>query len=75
MKYFWTYYIICLIYCFIQAYRNWWSKNSFPGGIGITPGLDSLLFVALCWVLAPIDLAFTLARLYTEYRINNRSKL
>ena len=36
------------------------------GGLGITPGLDSLAFLIMCWVLAPVDVFLTWVRLYKE---------
>jgi hypothetical protein len=36
------------------------------GGLGITPGLDSLVFLIMCWVLAPVDVFLTWVRLYKE---------
>jgi hypothetical protein len=43
-----------------------WSKHERAGGLGITPAMDSLAIVILCWALAPVDLFFTWKRLYTE---------
>ena len=36
------------------------------GGLGITPGLDLLMVMAMAWVLAPVDAALTWIRLYRE---------
>ena len=45
-----------------------------PGGLGSTPGLDSIMVVLLCWVLAPIDLFLRFVTFYNravEARIRN----
>ena len=45
-----------------------------PGGLGSTPGLDSIMVVLLCWVLAPIDLFLRFVTFYKradEARIRN----
>lgn len=42
-----------------------------PGGLGITPGLDSVMVLCLAWVLAPIDLFLTGKRL-VENLINRK---
>lgn len=31
-----------------------------PGALGISPGLDLIAVVILCWALAPIDLFLTI---------------
>ena len=36
------------------------------GGLGITPGLDSIAFLLMCWVLAPVDIFLTWVRVYKE---------
>jgi hypothetical protein len=64
METFLTYYVICLLYSFFQISKTW-SKYATVGGLGITPGLDSIMVVLLCWVLAPIDL---LMRFVTFYK-------
>lgn len=73
MNTFLTYYVICLVYSFIQISRTW-SKYTMPGGLGSTPGLDSIMVVLLCWVLAPIDLFLRFVTFYKradEARIRN----
>ena len=60
-----TYYIICMIYCFYQL-SNRYRKDMMPGGLGVTPGMDAIAVVILCWVLAPVDFFLTWVRLYKE---------
>ena len=59
-----TYYIICIIYCFIQLQR----KYSRVGveSMGNSPELDSIMVLVMAWVLAPVDVSLTWIRLYKE---------
>ena len=73
MNTFLTYYVICLVYSFIQISRTW-NKFVTPGGLGVTPGLDSIMVLMMCWVLAPIDLFLRFVSFYKkadEARIRN----
>ena len=36
------------------------------GGLGITPGLDTLGILIMSWILAPVDITLTWIRLYKE---------
>ena len=36
------------------------------GGLGVTPGLDSIMIVLMCWVLAPIDLFLRFVTFYKK---------
>jgi hypothetical protein len=36
------------------------------GGLGISPGLESIALLLMCWALAPVDLFLTWVRLYKE---------
>jgi len=36
------------------------------GGLGISPGLDTLGLIIMCWVLAPVDITLTWIRIYKE---------
>jgi len=70
---FWTYYIFCFIYCLIMAIKRW-NKDVMSGGLGISPGLDTIGIIIICWILAPIDITLTWIRLYKdaeEARRNN----
>lgn len=73
MDIFWFYYLSCFVYCIIVSVRGW-RKNSMTGGLSISPDLDILVFLFLCWFLAPIDFFLTWLRLYKEaekVRINH----
>ena len=65
MNTFLTYYVICLVYSFYQISKTW-NKFTMPGGLGTTPGLDSIMVVLICWVLAPIDLFLRFVTFYKK---------
>ena len=65
MNIFWTYYIISFIYCTIMSIRKW-NRDVMAGGLGISPGLESIALLLMCWALAPVDLFLTWVRLYKE---------
>ncbi len=62
---FWTYYVICTIYCFYQLFTKYQERYNH-GMIGLNPGLDSIMVVALAWLLAPIDFGMTWIRWYRD---------
>jgi len=43
-----------------------WNRDVRAGGLGISPGLDTLALLLMCWVLAPIDIFLTWVRVYKE---------
>jgi len=55
MSGFLTYYLITFIYCIIMTIRRW-NKDVMAGGLGISPGLDTLALLLMCWALAPVDI-------------------
>jgi hypothetical protein len=65
MELFWSYYVVCFIYCVIMSVRKW-NKDVMEGGLGISPGLESIGLLMMCWVLAPVDVFLTWVRLYKE---------
>ena len=65
MELFWSYYVVCFIYCTIMSVRKW-NKDVMEGGLGISPGLESIGLLMMCWVLAPVDVFLTWVRLYKE---------
>ena len=75
---FWTYYTICFVYCAIMLIRKW-NRDIMAGGLGISPGLDSLALMVMCWILAPVDITLTWIRIYKEAeearRRGNKRKL
>ena len=60
-----TYYVICFIYCVIMSVRKW-NRDVMAGGLGISPGLESMALIIMCWILAPIDIFLTWVRIYKE---------
>ena len=56
---FWYYYMVCFAYCIWQLSRKY-QDRTMPGALGISPGLDLIAVVILCWALAPIDLFLTI---------------
>lgn len=65
MEVFLSYYLICLAYCVFMSVRRW-NRDVMAGGLGITPGLDTLGLLIMCWILAPIDIFLTWVRIYKE---------
>lgn len=60
-----TYYVLCFVYCVYQLIRKW-NKNVMAGGLGIAPGLDSIMIIIMAPILAPIDIFLTWMRLYKD---------
>lgn len=56
---FWIYYMISLAYCLWKLYGKYVDRV-MPGGLGISPGLDLIALIILCWALAPVDIVITL---------------
>ncbi len=65
MEIFWSYYVICFIYCVIMSIKKW-NRDVMSGGLGISPGLESIGLLMMCWVLAPVDVFLTWVRVYRE---------
>ena len=60
-----TYYIICIIYCFYQLFKN--LNKRYDGSITAnSPELDTIMVVVMAWILAPIDVSLTWIRWYKE---------
>ena len=43
-----------------------WRRDVMTGGLGITPGLDTLAILIMCWALAPVDVYLRWTKLYKE---------
>jgi hypothetical protein len=65
MNLFITYYLITFAYCLYMSARKW-NRDVRAGGLGITPGLDTIAIVLMCWALAPVDIFLTWVRVYKE---------
>ncbi len=60
-----NYYLVCLAYCLLMSFRKW-NRDVMSGGLGITPGLDTLGIVIMAPILAPVDIFLTWTRIYRE---------
>jgi hypothetical protein len=71
-----TYYVICVIYCFYQLYKNL-DKRYSNDPTGGSPELDSIMILIMAWVLAPVDVSLTWIRWYkdAEQARINQSKI
>ena len=60
-----TYYIICIIYCFYQLFKNLNKRydNTPSGG---SPEMDTIMVIVMAWILAPIDISLTWIRWVKE---------
>lgn len=65
MSFLLTYYLITLAYCLFMSFRKW-NRDVRAGGLGITPGLDTMALLIMCWALAPVDIFLTWVRIYKE---------
>ena len=43
-----------------------WNRDVRTGGLGITPGMDTIAMLIMCWALAPVDIFLTWIRVYKE---------
>jgi hypothetical protein len=56
-----TYYIVCVIYCFYQLFRN--LNKRYDGSITAnSPEMDTIMVIVMAWILAPIDVSLTWIR-------------
>lgn len=51
-----------------------WNRDVMAGGLGISPGLDALGLLIMCWILAPVDIFLTWVRIYKEAEEVRRNK-
>ena len=65
MNVFLAYYLITFVYCIFMSARKW-NRDVRAGGLGITPGLDTMAILLMCWALAPVDIFLTWMRVYKE---------
>ena len=59
------YYVICVIYCLYQLFKNLNSRYS-NNPMGQSPELDTIMVVVMAWILAPVDVSLTWIRWYKE---------
>ena len=63
-----SYYLICLTYCFVMSFLSYRKRGA--DALSMTPGLDSISFIFLAPILAPVDLFLTGCRIYKERKSN-----
>ena len=71
MSMFIGYYLVCVVYCFYQLFKNL-SKRYCDDPTGGSPELDTIMVMMMAWVLAPIDVSLTWIRWYKEAEIVRR---
>ncbi len=59
---FYIYYVICIIYCFIQLHKKY--KKVGVDSMGNSPELDSIMVLVMAWILAPVDVSLTWINMY-----------
>jgi hypothetical protein len=59
------YYVICVIYCFYQLFKNL-NKRYDNSPLGGSPELDTIMVLVMAWILAPVDVSLTWIRWYKE---------
>ncbi len=59
---FYIYYVICIIYCFIQLHKKY--KRVGVESMGNSPELDSIMVLVMAWILAPVDISLTWINMY-----------
>ncbi len=76
MSVFFCYYLLTLVYCVIMQARRW-KQDVRTGGLGISPGLDTMALLIMCWALAPVDIFLTWVKVYkdAEEARRNQTKL
>jgi hypothetical protein len=73
MSVFLTYYLITFLYCVLMSVRKW-NRDVRSGGLGISPGLDTIAILMMCWALAPVDIFLTWVRVYKEYLLEYKRR-
>lgn len=73
------YYLITLAYCLYMSFKRW-NRDVRAGGLGISPGMDTIAMLVMCWVLAPVDIFLTWVRVYKEAeearrRVDNKNNV
>ena len=73
MSIFAAYYVICVIYCLYQLFKNL-SKRYSDDPTGGSPELDTIMVVMMAWALAPVDVSLTWIRMVKEAEQARRNK-
>ena len=61
----WIIYILSMVYCLYKLAKRH-QKNDLGGGIGTSPGLDTIMVVVLAPLLTIVDVSLTWIRIYKE---------
>ena len=70
-NYFGIFYCLCMIYCLYKLLQRY-EKSHLGGGIGVSPGLDVLMVLALAPFLTLVDVSLTWIRIYREAEESKR---
>jgi hypothetical protein len=62
---FWIIYLLSAAYCIYQLNKRY-QKTDLGGGIGVSPGLDTIMVVLLAPLLTLVDVSLTWIRIYRE---------
>ena len=60
-----SYYVMCVIYCFYQLYKNL-DKRYSNDPTGGSPEMDTIMVLIMAWILAPVDASLTWIKWYKE---------
>jgi hypothetical protein len=71
MSIFVAYYVMCVIYCFYQLFKNL-NNRYIDDPTGGSPELDTIMVMMMAWVLAPVDVSLTWIRWYKEAEESRR---
>ena len=63
MNWLFTYYVICIAYCFYQLNKKYKNRGV---DYGTSPELDSIMVLVMAWALAPVDVSLTWIRMVRE---------
>jgi len=58
-------YLLSVVYCLYKISKRH-QRNDLGGGIGTSPGLDTIMVVVLAPILAIVDVSLTWIRMYKE---------
>jgi hypothetical protein len=71
MSIFIGYYLVCVVYCFYQLFKNL-NQRYTDDPSGSSPELDTIMVIMMAWVLAPVDVSLTWIRWYKDAEIVKR---
>ena len=71
MSIFIGYYLVCVVYCFYQLFKNL-NQRYTDDPSGGSPELDTIMVIMMAWVLAPVDVSLTWIKWYKDAEIVKR---